>query len=290
MTPELKALRDGAAEDRRAYAAEQRRRYAARDERRRLLVPANPGAHAISPAEGFRIVPPGLVAGVDEVVADAHLALATYDHDRPPAGKNRKRFLVNVLYGDRLTSDSALVRFALAPEVVAPISVYLGIVPVITSVGVFHSDAFDAVPTSSQLYHCDADDTTQIKVFVYCNDVTAASGPLTIVSAAATERVQAQVGYRYGARLSDDLVRESAPDVREHAVVGPQGTVAFVDTSRCFHYGSRVSPGAPARLAVIIQYSTPYSFMLPPSFTEALPLRHLARPSMSELQRLVLGA
>jgi hypothetical protein len=63
----------------------------------------------------------------------------------------------------------------------------------------------------------------------------------------------------------------------------------FVDTSRCFHFGSRVAPGATPRLAAMIQYQTPYSFMLPAAAETAAPFRRLVNPSLSPIQRLVLG-
>jgi len=43
------------------------------------------------------------------------------------------------------------------------------------------------------------------------------------------------------------------------------------------------------RLVTMIQYQTPYSFMLPRSERASLPFRRLATPSLPPLQRLVLG-
>lgn len=287
-TAELKAIRDGVPAERLTYATQQRARYQARDRRRLQLASGLPPV--IRPEAGFLVRPAGAFSGVEAVLREAHAALATFDREAPPEGKNKKRFLVNVLYPERLSTDSATVRFALREDLLAPISAYLGVVPVLTSVGVYHSDTTEGVPTSSQLHHCDADDTTQVKVFVYCSDVTPETGPLTVLDAEATRQVQARTGYLYGKRLTDEQIQSAVPGVREHAILGPAGTVALVDTSRCFHYGSRVSPGSAARLAVILQYSTPYSFMLPQPFPEALPFRLLADATMTETQRLVLGA
>jgi hypothetical protein len=116
------------------------------------------------------------------------------------------------------------------------------------------------------------------------------SGPLTVLPAHHSARVRRAARYQYRQRLTDAQVQAVVGPSAERPIIGPTGTVAFVDTSRCFHYGSRVAPDAPARLAVIVQYQTPYSFMLPPSPEATLPFRHFINPSLSELQRLALGA
>jgi hypothetical protein len=258
--------------------------------RRSALAALPPTDITIGREAGFFVVPPGRFEETPAIVADARAALVRYDASAPPDGKNRKRFLQNVLDADTLTIDSAIVRFALREDVLAAVSTYLGVVPLLTTISVFHSDTVDADPTSSQLYHCDGDDVTQIKIFVYCTDVDVPSGPLTLLDAATTRHVQRRTGYWYRNRLTDDQVRTAIGTPREHAILGPTGTSAFVDTSRCFHFGSRVAPGAPPRLAAMIQYQTPYSFMLPSGVDEsALPFRRLATSSLSPLQRLVLG-
>jgi hypothetical protein len=239
---------------------------------------------------GFRVVAPGRFDETPGIVAEARATLARYDAAAPPAGKNRKRFLQNVLDPATLTLDSAIVRLALREDVLSAVSKYLGVVPLLTTISVFHSDTVAGDPTSSQLYHCDGDDVTQIKIFVYCTDVDPSSGPLTLLDADTTREVQRRTGYRYRNRLTDDEVKRAFGSPREHVIVGSTETAVFVDTSRCFHFGSRIAPGAPPRLATMIQYQTPYSFMLPLGVDEAaLPFRRLLTSSMTPLQRLVLG-
>src|SRR5207253_6831933 len=117
-------------------------------------------------------------------------------------------------------------RFALRDDVIAAVSQYLGIVPFLTSIQVFHSDTIDGVPTSSQLFHCDGDDVTQVKVFVYCSDVDAASGPLTLLDADATTAVQRATKYWYRHRLTDEQVEQVVGAGHQHAILGPAGTAA----------------------------------------------------------------
>ena len=284
-----RAFRDGSPDARQVYVAFRKARAVLRDRGRRAALRALPSTpHRIPEQTGFLVVPAGAL-DADPVVEQAREALAVYDRDRPPAGKNKKRFLVNVMHEQALTLESRIVRFALRPDILAIVARYLGLAPLLTAVKVFHSDTVDGVPTSSQLFHCDGDDLRQVKIFVYCSDVEPQSGPLTVVDAASTAAVQARTRYTYDRRLSDEDVRAVAGVAGEHPIVGPAGTVAFVDTSRCLHFGSRVAPGASPRLVTMLQYSTPYSFMLPHRYRDAVPFRRLLDPSLTPLQRLVLG-
>jgi len=250
-------------------------------------LPAPP--FSISRNDGYLVVPPGRFDETPGVVADARAALAAFDAAVPPGGKNRKRFLVNVRDAATLTLESPVMRLALRDDVLAAVSTYLGMVPFLSTISVFHSDTVPGDPTSSQLHHCDGDDVTQVKIFVYCSDVDPPSGPLTVLDAAGSARVRKAVGYQFRQRLTDQQVAGVLGPGADRPILGPSGTAAFLDTSRCFHYGSRVAPDAPARLVTMIQYQTPYSFMLPRSERASLPFRRLVESSLPRLQRLVLG-
>ena len=261
-----------------------------RDAPRRAALRHLPEAALTIPNDvGFLVLPAGYFGETNGVVADARFALADYDEQARPAGKNRKRFLVNVLDPASLTLESPVVRLALREDILAAVCRYLNVVPFLSAISVFHSDTVEGRLTGSQLHHCDGDDLRQVKVFVYCSDVEPRSGPLTVVPAAASARVRRDTRYQYRQRLTDAQVRDVLGAAGEHAIVGPAGTTAFVDTSRCFHYGSRVAEDAPPRLVTMIQYQTPYSFMVPTSAQASLPFRRLIDPSLSPLQRLVLG-
>jgi hypothetical protein len=261
-----------------------------RDAPRRAALRALPSrTYDIDGDRGFLVLPPHTFEETPAVIADARVALHRFNATSPPGVKNRKRFLLNVLDPASLTLEAAAMRLALRDDLLSAISYYLGVVPFLTAISVFHSDTIEGTPTSSQLYHCDGDDVTQVKVFVYCTDVDARSGPLTMLDAATTARVQRSTRYQFRQRLTDEQVREVTGDAAGHPIVGPAGTTALVDTSRCFHFGSRVAPNTPARLVTMIQFQTPYSFMLPTSAQTALSFRRLIDPSLGALQRLVLG-
>lgn len=284
-----KALRIRGDALRRVYVSARRAERFLRDAPRRRALRRLASPFTIPRDAGFLVLPPSRFDEIPDVVSAARMTLLRYDEAAPLEGKNRKRFLVNVLDMASLTAQSPAIRLALREDILAAVSAYLGVVPFLTAVNVFHSDIVDGAPTSSQLHHCDGDDVTQVKVFVYCSDVDKRSGPLTVLDAAHSEIVRRQTGYQYRQRLTDAQVEAVVGSSREHAILGPSGTTAFVDTSRCFHFGSRVAIDAAPRLVTMIQYQTPYSFMLPTSAQASLPFRRLLGPSSTPLQRLVLG-
>jgi hypothetical protein len=186
--------------------------------------------------------------------------------------------------------DSPYLRLALRPDVVAAVSAYLGMVPVISHLNVFYSAAGAEEARSSQLFHCDADGTAQVKIFVLCTEVTRAHGPLTLLDARTSRDVRRRLDYHFGGKLKDKRLAGIVDESNHHAIVGPSGTVCFVDTTQCFHFGSRVESGTGPRLVTMIQYLTPASFMLPRDHRRGSPFGHLATPGMPRMQRLVLGA
>jgi hypothetical protein len=272
------------------YTAFRRAERYWRDGDRRTVYRQLPApAWSLPDARGFATFAPGTFDEIPAIVADARASLERSEREGLPATASRKRFLVPVQDPATLTLESAAMRFALREDVLNAVSRYLGVVPFLSTISVLFSDVVKGAPTSSQLHHCDGDDVTQVKVFVYCSDVDRRSGPLTILPADDSQRVRRGVAYQYRQRLTDQQVAGVVGDGREVPILGPSGTSVFVDTSRCFHYGSRVANDAPPRLVTMIQYQTPYSFMLPTPAQQTLAFRRLIEPRLSRLQRLVLG-
>lgn len=240
---------------------------------------------------GFTVFPPETFPEAREIV-DATAALGrNVDLTKPGLSKKaRSGFMVPMIDSARLTLDSPMLRLALRPDVIAAVSSYLGMVPVIAYLQVFYSEAGADEARSSQLFHCDADATSQVKIFVLCSEVTRSNGPLTLLDAKTSRSVRSRLGYHFGGKIKDKRLAGIISEADHRPVVGPPGTVCFVDTTQCFHFGSRVESGTAPRLVTMIQYLTPSSFMLPRDHRQGSPFRHLATPTMSRAQRLVLGA
>jgi hypothetical protein len=241
----------------------------------------------IDPRRGFVVFDHDRFPETPEIVSLARGRLDGVDPDE--IRKRGKPFMTPILNGELLTRDSPLVRFALREDVLSAVARYLRVAPVLSSIDVYYSRSVDRELMSSQLLHCDGDDTRQIKIFVLCTPVDEASGPLMIMDADRSEELRRRLGYEYRNRVTDEEARAALGGLELTAVTGEAGTTCFVDTSRCFHYGSRVEADDRARLVAIVQYITPYSFMLPRDYRDAAPFRHLGGTGSSRLERLALG-
>lgn len=274
-----------------AFMSERRQRAAERDAER-LNAPAQPTTVRIARDAGYATVAPGTLTAADEVVAAANAIIDGHGHDAILERKVKGGYMATgLLPAEQLTLDSPYLRFALSDEVLGAVTDYLGVVPLLTKVDIWYSFAGRSdEPRASQLWHLDHDDTTQMKLFVNVNDVTPEMGPLTVADAATSERFPFPGDFDFGKgnRVPDDEVRRVIPADQFVSFSGPRGTVAFVDTSRCLHFGSRVEEGANPRRMVMVQFLTPYSFEFGDDPYASAPYRALAGQA-SGLQRLALG-
>lgn len=275
-----------------AYAAGRRLRHLPEYvQRRRIAAQVVPPAEFLIPERvGFRMFAPGAIAEANEIVAESQLLLTRADAKLAERRKAResKQFLINLLDPGELNLDSPFLRLALRPDLLSAVIAYLDTVPVLRSIQVFYSGFQEREPISSQLYHCDADDTRQVKVFVLCSPVEDANGPLTFLDAESSERVRRAVGYQFKGRLTDEQVDAVAGAGRAQPLVGEPATTCLLDTSRCLHFGSRVKPGAAPRLVAVIQYVTPFAFVLSGDHRAGAAFSALASQGLRPLQRGVL--
>ncbi|HKE87875.1 MAG TPA: hypothetical protein VKB50_29170 [Vicinamibacterales bacterium] len=257
--------------------------------RRRVATSVSPAAGvAVRDDDGYRLFHAGAFPEAD-AAAQRCVSLAGKSEDvlreRRKAHAD-KQFLVNLLDLSTLTADHPLLLLALRPDLLDAVIAYIGTVPILRSLQVFYSGAVDREPISSQLYHCDADDVRQLKIFLLCSEVGNDNGPLTILDAASSDRVRRATHYTYIDRLDDEQVAAIGGVKPPVELVGPPGTMCLVDTSRCFHYGSRVRAGAGPRLVAMAQYLSPFAFVAPHGTRGAL--AHLANGAHTSLQRAVL--
>jgi hypothetical protein len=202
------------------------------------------------------------------------------------ASLQRKDFLVNVLEAQDYKKYPAIIDFATSAEMISVVAEYLRHIPVLSVIELWWSgpSADDREVISSQMYHLDNADTTQVKVFVHLNNTTEDMGPFTFLPISASMQVCQKTNYgsvKGVHRLTDGEVFSFVSRDREVKAIVPEGTLAFVDTSKCLHYGSRnVKVGRPI---MMIQYVTPCrgDFRTPS-------LSKFFESSNNELRRLVM--
>jgi hypothetical protein len=276
-----------------AIVEDKRERWRERDARRyelaEELVPT--AETAIAADDGYRLHAPGAFSLAAEVVGAANELLDGLGHDALVGQSTKGSYLTQGLLPEQLPLDSPYMRFVLDEPVVAAVTAYLGLVPVLHAIDLWYSFHGPPDPVRSQRWHLDSGDTTQVKVWIHCSDVGADSGPLTVIDAATSAALADRLSYDFGEghRVQDEQIEEAAgPAVTP--LEGPAGTVHFVDTSRCFHMGSRVAADGTPRRVFVAQYLTPYAFRFRPDHLEKAPYRGLADDASSELDRLLLGA
>lgn len=146
----------------------------------------------------------------------------------------------------------AFLEFGASPEILATVSDYLGFVPALSNtlpIGVRmvesgkHLDALAHLPPrDSQVFHIDPYDHPMVYVIVLVRDCTEEMGPFTFLPASVSRRAAEELGYWSRGRpyrLSDEEIYSVVDREETRRLTYPRGTVLFIDTSRCFHYGAR---------------------------------------------------
>lgn len=295
--PERKERRAAAEQSvgaRSAYVAARRTLAGERDARRFELARVVEPVIEIARERGFARVEAGQLTLADEVSRQANATIEAIGHESllERGGRKSKPYLVSQLVDPAdIDLDSPYLRFALSDEILDAVSAYLGLVPVLYDFDIWYTVPWDDAPKGSQEWHLDHDDLTQMKVWVYCGDTGPETGPMTVLDAQRSAELATEIDYDMGEayRIPDeDLAAYDASGEIEQ-LTGATGTVYFVDTSRCFHMGGRLAPGAAPRRTCHFQFVTPYSFNFGDHRDEAQ-FRHLADGADSERARLVLGA
>src|SRR5262245_39001486 len=247
-------------------------------------VPGDQGDLVLPPVTFSDVIEPVVGAGNQVIDQIGHRALIEH-------GGKSDFIARGFLPASAFAIDSPYFRLALDERVVAPISAYLGVVPVLTEIDLWYSVHLPNAPKRSQLWHMDSDDTTLVKLWVHLSDVDRRSGPLTAFSASDSARLAEAVAYNYGDgyRVPDERVNGVLGPDHQVSFVGPPGTIDFIDTCRCFHFGSRVSADGSSRRLLMVEYQTPYAFEFA-NYRKEARYRALAPSASTDLQRLLLGA
>tara|TARA_B100000795_G_scaffold269306_1_gene258302 strand:- start:2215 stop:3162 length:948 start_codon:yes stop_codon:yes gene_type:complete len=226
----------------------------------------------IDDKKGYLVLPPNaLSAKLSEQVEE--VCNEIINSGRKPT-KRSKDFLLQLLTDKDIEENPSLLNFALSDELLSIVSKYLVSQPILMSMKLMKSVRTEGDKTSSQLFHCDYDDTKQVAVFLNIKDVTLKNGPLTLVPADVSEKFKNDHGYQYGkyGHLPSSHVIELNQNKEE--IIGPKGQVLLLDTSNVFHCGSIVEQGE--RYIFYLQYTTESNFLYNPLFA-FLPKRFVSK-------------
>jgi hypothetical protein len=178
------------------------------------------------------------------------------------------------------TVDGILVRFALQEPVLKLVSAYFGQVPYLADVDISVSFSTGRPQwETSQLWHRDYVDHRTIKLWVYLSDVvTKEDGPFTYVPSLPSRKIK---NTFFPARVKDETIAECVAPDEIKGVYGKRGSAFYIDTSSCYHYGSRLADGH-RRVAYTATFMTRNSL-----YPLANGLKGNGR--LSDLHSLVLG-
>ncbi|NEO38068.1 MAG: phytanoyl-CoA dioxygenase family protein [Moorea sp. SIOASIH] len=213
---------------------------------------------SIPKKDGFLVWFPQKLAPVTQVIGKCREYIANVDQSIfTKKGKGKEQYLRGIHPDDSKLTES-LVKLACDPTLVSIVTKYIGILPIINGVKLLYSPNKKIYEGGAQFFHLDPEGVRQIKLYIYVEDVTEESGPLTLIPAQESHKI-----YRLypGGRLRDDWVSRFIDPQYFYSITGASGTMIFADTSRCFHFGSR--PGKKPRFVIIIQYISPFAINFP---------------------------
>jgi hypothetical protein len=166
--------------------------------------------------------------------------------------ESMRSFFQNILKEEDLPSHPAILDFVLSSDVLSIVCRYLRTIPILSATvpqGVRLAESsigYDNRPEqgfrSSQLYHLDHHGSPMVYVIVLLREVTARCGPFTFLPTSTSDQAVRALNYQARGvpyRVKDDRMYSVIDRAEARELAYPAGTVLFIDSSRCFHFGSR---------------------------------------------------
>ncbi|MHB1277548.1 MAG: phytanoyl-CoA dioxygenase family protein [Bacteroidia bacterium] len=138
---------------------------------------------------------------------------------------------------DHFSLDSALMRFALHPEILAVANGYLDMLSKVTGLKFWYTIASKGQePSGSQLWHRDYDDIKYLKAFVYLGDVGEGAGPFIYAKGSNTgiKRWLDPLYHRErsgGKRATDERMDKFLSMDKWKLATGKEGAIIFADVA-----------------------------------------------------------
>jgi len=188
--------------------------------------------------------------------ADA-LVQELYERERPQAAEGGKGFLTKLASGP-YALDEPFPRLALHPRALAVANGYLKLLSTLRSIDVWHTRPTPGPATETQLWHRDADDVMNVKMFIYFTDVTKDAGPLCYAPGTHPLGARRELPERDEKwRSTDAQLSRIVPESEWVLCEGPRRSVVFADTCG---YHKQLKPAGDERLLLVSHYvsGTPY--------------------------------
>lgn len=175
-------------------------------------------------------------------------------------GQNtRKNFFEN-LY--EFNEEDEITNFALQEKLLDIISGYLKICPTINSIQFISSNSKKKEYYSSMNWHLDSHHKKLIKIIFLPFDLSNENGPTHYLDKTTTQKIIQKDNYFSAPNyFSDNEFKNICPDYENqiNKLIGKKGDFLIIDTSKCFHMGSR---NAENRFQIFFTYTPILTFDL----------------------------
>lgn len=190
---------------------------------------------------------------LDEVLSDSEEIISERAGVRATSTGTYRSYFQDVWEVEDAQRYPSFLKFVSSSDVLAVICNHMKTIPVLSTtipegIRFVESNAeYDDQPDDphdSQLFHVDYYSMPTVYVLVLLRDTQFENGPWSFLPASTTERVAKRLSYwKRGRpyRLSDEEIYSVADRSELIEFCYPRGTVLFIESSRCFHFGSRNS-------------------------------------------------
>jgi hypothetical protein len=233
---------------------------------------------------------------LDRVLEDSEKIIAERAGERISKTGAYRSYFQDVWTPEDLEKYPSFLDFATSSDVLAAVAHYLKCIPALSTTlppgirFVESNAAFDDHPDhphDSQLFHVDYYSLPNVYVIVLLRDTTPEHGPFVFLPRSISKKTAKALGYwgrGHGYRVSDEAIYSKVDPKEVVEFCYPRGTVLFIESSGCFHYGSRNS------IKPRFQLMIGYTGACRTDFSEELmtPLAYPARPTDSRLRKMVV--
>jgi hypothetical protein len=187
---------------------------------------------------------------LDRVLEDSEKIIAERSGARLSPDSYRSYFQ-DVWKTEDLEQYPSILDFVTSSDMLATVADYLKCIPILSTTlpagirFVESNAAFDDQPDhpkDSQLYHIDYYSRPNVYMILLLRDATPEHGPFTLLPRSVSQKAARELGYwsrRRGYRVSDQELYSVVDRKEVIEFCYPRGTVLFMESTGCFHYGSR---------------------------------------------------
>ena len=234
---------------------------------------------------------------LDRVLEDGDKIIAERSGEQRSSKGAYRSYTQDICTPEDLEIYPSFLDFATSSDALSVVSHYLQSIPALSTtlppgIRVMESNAaFDDQPDNprdSQLYHIDYYSLPNVYILVLLRDTTPEHGPWTFFPRGISQKARSALSYwsrQRGYRVSDEDIYSVVDRKEAIEFCYPRGAVLFIESSGCFHYGSRNS------IKPRFQLMIGYTGACRTDFSEAI-LPHKVYPvrdTDSRLRKIVLN-